>query len=222
MQLIWRRMSGPILITGTALAIVAIDYRVVDIPIPNPLVVTWAALGGILLVAGLLLRSSHTTMERERAAHATAQRLAAALDQTDIGVVLLDSDTRAEFINKAFRGYFALPDALAESKPPLIALMYHGRDTNAYQMPEHERDHFIARRTEMIRAGDSTPIDLRLSSGQVLRLNCKALPDGGRMLSYTPVTDLIRRDDDASQIDHYLALRQVDRSASARFLGAAE
>lgn len=222
MQLILRRMTGPILVTGAALALIAVNEQAVDIPIPNPLVVTWAALGGILLVAGLLLRSSHMTMVRERAAHATADRLAAALDQTDIGVVLLDADTRAEFINKAFRGYFGLPEEFARSKPPLIALMYHGRDTNAYQMPEHERDQFIARRTEMIRAGDSTPIDLRLSNGQVLRLNCKALPDGGRMLSYTPVTDLIRRDDDASQLDHYLSLRRVGHSASARFLGAAE
>jgi PAS domain-containing protein len=214
-------MSGPVAVTGVALAALAINYRAVDIPIPNPLVLTWAAMGGILLVAGLLLKSSQTTLERERAHHASAERLAAALDQTDIGVVLLDADTRAEFINRAYRTQFGLPDDLARSRPPLIALMYHGRDTHAYQMPENERDNFIARRTEMIRAGDATPIDLRLGNGQVLRLNCKALPDGGRMLSYTPVTDLIRRDDDVSQFDHYLSLRK-ERSPSERFLGAAE
>ena len=33
------------------------------------------------------------------------------------------------------------------------------------------------------------------------------------MLSYTPVTDLIRRDDDASQFDHYLSMRKGDRAA---------
>ena len=46
----------------------------------------------------------------ERQHHATAARLSAALDQVDIGIVLLDADTRAEFINRAFRDYFSLPD----------------------------------------------------------------------------------------------------------------
>ena len=74
--------------------------------------------------------------------------------KVDIGIVLLDSDTRAEFINRAFRDYFSLSDAQADSKPPFIALMYHGRDTGAWELPGHELSAFIARRTEMMRAGD--------------------------------------------------------------------
>ncbi|KAH2812057.1 hypothetical protein KXV85_005224, partial [Aspergillus fumigatus] len=38
------------------------------------------------------------------------------------GIVLLGADTRAEFINRAFRDYFALPDEIADSQPPFIAL----------------------------------------------------------------------------------------------------
>jgi hypothetical protein len=135
--------------------------------------------------------------------------------------VLLDADTRAEFINRAFRDYFALPDAQADSKPPFIALMYHGRDTGAWQLPEDELSEFIARRTEMIRTGDSTPINLNLADGQVLRFICTALPDGGRMLSYTPVTDLVRHSDDPGSADYYRGLRGSYRSL-ARQLGAAE
>ena len=95
--------------------------------------------------------------------------LSAALDQVDIGIVLLDSDTRAEFINRAFRDYFSLSDEKADSKPPFIALMYHGRDTGAYELPEEELSAFIARRTELMRSGDSTPININLRDGQVLR-----------------------------------------------------
>ena len=130
-----------------------------------------------------------------RQQHATSARLAAALDQVDIGIVLLGADTRAEFINRAFRDYFALPDEQADSQPPFIALMYHGRDTGAYELPEDQLAHFIAARTEMMRVGDSTPININLADGQVLRFSCTALPDGGRMLSYTPVTDLVRYSD---------------------------
>lgn len=157
-----------------------------------------------------LVRARRRLRGRERSHHATAERLSAALDRIDIGVLLLNADTRAEFINQAFRDYFALPDDKADSKPPLIALMYHARDIHAYKLPDDEIDAFIARRVELIRSGQYAPTTLRLSNGRVLRVSCTALPDGGRMLSYTPVTDLIRHDDAAAQRDYYLSLRDGD------------
>jgi PAS domain-containing protein len=176
---------------------------------------------GTAVLTGLLRKKMLNAIAWERDRHATATRLAAALDEIDIGVVLLDADTRAEFINRAFRKYFALSDAKADSKPPFIALMYHGRDTGAWQLPEDELSTFIAKRTEMIRTGDSTPININLADGQVLRFTCTALPDGGRMLSYTPVTDLVRYSDDPGSAGYYQALRSSHRSL-ARQLGAAE
>jgi PAS domain-containing protein len=162
---------------------------------------------GTAVMTGLLRKKLMDAFAWESRSHATAERLAAALDQVDIGIVLLDADTRAEFINRAFRDYFALPDDKADSKPPFIALMYHGRDTGAYEMPEDELNHFIAQRTLMMRAGDQTPINIKLRDGQVLRFSCTVLPDGGRMLSYTPVTDLVRHTDDPAQVDYYQSLR---------------
>ena len=61
--------------------------------------------------------------------------LRAALDEVRIGVVLLDRELRAQFINRAFRRMWRLPDSKAENKPPFVALMYHGRDTRAYEIP---------------------------------------------------------------------------------------
>jgi PAS domain-containing protein len=162
------------------------------------------------------------TLSWERRHHATSVRLSAALDQVDIGIVLLDSDTRAEFINRAFRHYFSLPDEKADSKPPFIALMYHGRDTGAYELREEELSAFIARRMEMMRVGDSTPININLRDGQVLRFSCTALPDGGRMLSYTPVTDLVRHTDDPALADYYRSLRGIDAHGPGQGLRAAE
>ena len=162
---------------------------------------------GTAAITGLLRKKWMDAIAWERTHHATAERLSAALDQVDIGIVLLDADTRAEFINRAFRDYFSLPDDKADSKPPFIALMYHGRDTGAYELPEEELNAFIAERTEMMRSGDSTPININLAGGEVLRFSCTALPDGGRMLSYTPVTDLVRRTDDPARADYYRSLR---------------
>jgi PAS domain-containing protein len=173
-------------------------------------------------ITGLLRQKWIDAFAWEQKHHATAVRLSAALDQVDIGIVLLDADTRAEFINRAFRDYFSLSDQQADAKPPFIALMYHGRDTGAYELPKDELSLFIAKRIEMMRAGDSTPININLADGQVLRFSCTALPDGGRMLSYTPVTDLVRHTDDPDNGDYYRALRGGGERSLARHLRAAE
>ena len=124
---------------------------------------------GTAVITGLLRQKMMDAVSWESARHATAARLASALDQIDIGVVLLDKDTRADFINRAFRDYFSLPDEKADSRPPFIALMYHGRDTGAYELPKDELSAFIAQRTELMRVGDSTPININLADGQVMR-----------------------------------------------------
>jgi PAS domain-containing protein len=194
-------------------------YDTSDIVRLGMLAVTALGTAGI---TGLLRKRLMDAFAWERRHHATAERLSAALDQVDIGIVLLDSDTRAEFINRAFRDYFSLSDAKADSKPPFIALMYHGRDTGAYELQEDELSAFIAERTEMMRTGDSTPIDINLANGKVLRFSCTALPDGGRMLSYTPVTDLVRHTDDPADAGYYQSLRGGGDRGFARHLRAAE
>ncbi len=100
--------------------------------------------------------------------------------------------------------------------------MYHGRDTGAFELPAEELNAFIARRMEMMRIGDSTPINIRLKDGTVLRFSCTALAGGGRMLSYTPVTDLVRHADDPGSADYFRALRSGSDRALARHLRAAE
>lgn len=89
-------------------------------------------------------------------------------------------------------------------------------------MPEEELTAFIAERTEKMRTGDSTPININLRDGQVLRFICTALPDGGRMLSYTPVTELVRRTDDPARAEQYRLMRQKRFQGPFQDLRAAE
>jgi PAS domain-containing protein len=194
-------------------------YDTSDLVRLSMLAITAAGTAGI---TGLLRKKLMDAFAWERKHHATAERLSAALDQVDIGIVLLDSDTRAEFINRAFRDYFSLPDQKADSKPPFIALLYHGRDTGAYELPQQELSAFIARRMELMRSGDSTPITIDLADGQVFRFSCTVLPDGGRMLSYTPVTDLVRHTDEPANADYYRSLRGGGDRGLDRHLHAAE
>jgi diguanylate cyclase (GGDEF)-like protein len=149
--------------------------------------------------------------------------LRAALDEIGVGVVLLDHELRSQFINRAFRRMWALPDAVADHRPPFIALMYHGRDTNAYRVPAAELDAYVAERVRLVRAGDATPLDLRRSNGEIVRMECAVLPDGGRMLSYTTVTDIVRHSDELETLRHALdnvseGVVLLDADLNAQFL----
>lgn len=122
--------------------------------------------------------------------------LRAALDEAKFGVVLLDAELRAQFINRAFRRMWRLPDSKAASRPAFVALLYHGCDTRAYELPESELDAYVDQRVAEVKAGNPPPRDIRLASGEVLRVQCSALPSGGRVLSYTSVTDIVRHSDE--------------------------
>lgn len=216
---------GSAIITVIGAALLALSHRTA----PGFAAVDLAQLGlsalttaGTACITGLMRERLLDAFAAERHNNAVAARLSAALDQVDIGIVLLDAETRAEFINRAFRDYFALPDEKADDKPPFIALMYHGRDTGAFELPEDELGIFIARRIDMVRTGDATPINIRLRNGEVLRFVCTALPDGGRMLSYTPVTDLVRHTDAPARADYYRSLRDSTGRKLIRYLRVAE
>ncbi|WP_249148084.1 sensor domain-containing diguanylate cyclase [Bradyrhizobium sp. AUGA SZCCT0177] len=122
--------------------------------------------------------------------------LRAALDVVDVGVLLLDANLKSQFINRAFRRMWALPDEVADRNPAFVALMYHGRDTRAYEIAPAEIDAYVANRVRLVREGDTTPLDLRRTNGDVVRMQCANLPNGGRMISYTYVTDIVRHMDE--------------------------
>ncbi len=121
--------------------------------------------------------------------------LRSGLDEVAFGVVLLDQGMRAQFINRAFRRMWRLPDAKADARPSFTTLMQHGCMTGAYEIPARDLDAYVAERVAHVKAGNPAPVDLRLTNGEALRFQCTALPAGGRMLSYTPVTDIVRHTD---------------------------
>ena len=119
-----------------------------------------------------------------------------------------------------------LPEAKAESRPAFVTLMYHGRDTRAYDVADDELDAYVEGRVAHVRAGDPTPIDLRLTNGEIIRFQCTKLPDGGRMLSYTDVTDIVARADELQRLHGALdAMEQgiilLDSKLNVEFMNVA-
>lgn len=163
------------------------------------LVVLTVCTPAIAVMIGILQARAQRALALERTANKELMSLRAALDQSDVGVVLLDSEMRAQFINRAFRRLWRLPDEVAERKPAFVGLMYHGRNAKTFMLPANQID-FIAEQTALIRAGDERPFDIRLANGEVTRSRCKVLADGGRMVTYGNVSDLVRTADEMADL----------------------
>jgi diguanylate cyclase (GGDEF)-like protein len=118
--------------------------------------------------------------------------LRAIVDDLDDGIVVLDQQRRARFINRAFRRFWRVPDELAESGPSFIKLMYHKRGMEAYPVSQERFGDYVAQQLTLIRTGEERPLNIELRNGKVLQFRCKALPDGGRLLTYGNVSELAR------------------------------
>lgn len=166
----------------------------------NRLLVLVVCTPAFTVLIGLLQQRLQKALERERAANRELEPLRAALDQSEVGVVLLDEDMRAQFVNRAFRKVWQMPDELADRKPLLAELMAHGRESKAHAVPADQLESYLAERIALVRAGDERPVDMRLADGGVVRCRCKPLTDGGRMLTYGNVGDLVRSADEFAEM----------------------
>jgi diguanylate cyclase (GGDEF)-like protein len=124
--------------------------------------------------------------------HSELQALHAALDRIEEGVVLLDRDLRTHFMNRAIREIGGLRERAPGERPTFAELLDEVRVNTAYAIPADQVDAYVAQRVEYVRSGNPNPVDLRMADGKVLRFKCNVLPDGGRMLIYANVTDLVR------------------------------
>jgi diguanylate cyclase (GGDEF)-like protein len=147
------------------------------------------------------MRQVQTVRFEAQALHRELISLRAGLDRIEVGMVLLDQGRNAQFVNRAFRRIWRLPDELCDAKPTFARLlMFHERNAVSCAVPSTQFDACIASQLEMIQTGDEQPVDIRFTNGEVFRFGCKALPDGGRFLSYGNVTDLIHRTDTLEEI----------------------
>lgn len=144
------------------------------------------------LVVGTLQSRARRERERIVAAHSELDTIRAALDQVDYGVMLLDGDLRVQFMNRAIFRNGALRERVLGEKPPATELLREFATSGVYPVPADKINRFIAKSLKIVRTGDPTPIDLHLTDGNIVRVRCNILPDGGRMLTYTDVTDLVR------------------------------
>ena len=111
--------------------------------------------------------------------------LKSALDEVEYGLVILGKDFEAEFINRAFQRMWALPSLPKRATYNFADIVEHGRRTGLYfTEPASLEDHVRQRKGR-----------LRLTDGRVLKFECKLLPDGRRIMTFTDISDLVHTAD---------------------------
>ncbi len=91
--------------------------------------------------------------------------LRGALNEIDIGIVLLDKDLRPQFVNRAFMQMWHLTDVPAVAKLDFEGLMRLVVSRQSSPMPTAKFNELIKKRTILIRAGVADPRDARIDSG---------------------------------------------------------
>ena len=184
--------SAPVLITSTHFIVLPADRSLIMGIMTAFVLGLPLATAGFRMRAVRLLDQERRARTRVEAASKELHILQAALDHVDYGVILLDESLRARFINRASRKLWNIPATLADSRPHFRDLMHNACDGGAFPLPPAALEAYVEQRVALVRSGDETPIDLHLASGSTVRFRCETLPAGGRFLSYTDVTDLVR------------------------------
>ena len=129
----------------------------------------------------------------ERTGHLYSD-LARTIDSMKMGVVLLDSELRAEIINRAFYDIWKVTPADVAVGSPFRALMDVNRHNGIYDVPDSEWEAYVASRLAEIRSGDVEPREFRRADGCTMIYSVTALSGGKRLVSYYDITEMKRRE----------------------------
>ncbi|WP_457798804.1 GGDEF domain-containing protein [Methylocystis sp. S23] len=164
----------------------------------------------------------------EALAHAQTElrRLYAALDNVDSGLLILDRDLRVLYLNPVLYRIFGIarPEEIFGREPAYEEFLRAAHSVCAVDLED-----YIERRLAWVRSGDLRPMDLNMSSGKVIRCHLSVLPDGGRMLTYSDVTDLVEQARELERLAttdaltglfnrrHFLALAEMEWMRARRY-----
>src|SRR4051794_40819254 len=108
------------------------------------------------------LGSTAASQNRRSARSEDLLALRDALDQVNYGILLLDSDLRAHFINRAFGKIWPLPDDGEDGDRGFAALPQHGLKAAIYDVPADQVETYFAERLDALRKGGIDPHELQL------------------------------------------------------------
>jgi diguanylate cyclase (GGDEF)-like protein len=120
--------------------------------------------------------------------------LGQALDLVNVGILLLNRDLRARFINRRQAELFGLPPALLASGPRFRDLLDHAGANGWFAVPEEGLTQYLNEREAAVREGSIPPTQISLKDGRRLLFSCVPCPDGGRILTYADISQELHRE----------------------------
>ena len=152
--------------------------------------------------------------------------LCAALDNVHSGLLILDGNLRAVYSNPALHRMFKSFSAaeIRSRKLSYEELLRAARTASAVDLQD-----YVAKRLAWVRSGDPTPMDLKMSNDTNLRCHLAVLPDGGRMLIYSDVTDMVRHAEEMERLAttdgmtgifnrrHFMTLADLEWNKACRY-----
>jgi diguanylate cyclase (GGDEF)-like protein len=115
------------------------------------------------------------------------------LEHCGQGIILLDRKMRVRSVNRAARVIWGL-NPLQYHNVSYAEFLLRAA-AGAFQIHREVLEDFVIARYVAVEAGDDVPVDLSLPGGRVVRSQCSVTPDGGRIISFTDVSDLALRAD---------------------------
>ena len=116
------------------------------------------------------------------------------IDSMQMGVVLLNSQLKAEIINKAFYDIWKVEPGDVTVGSPFRALMDINRHNGIYDVDDVEWERYVASRLAEIRAGDIAPREFSRADGCTMIYSVTALSGGKRLVSYYDITEMKQRE----------------------------
>lgn len=179
-SIMFRNVSGP-----TSGMILAQHFAIMILPF-------CALASGLVLhlIRSLLRRAAHSRVVAHQAG-LELRSLREALDCSKDGIAVLDGDMNMQFANQIFRRLFRFLPGFIDTKPNYSEVVRRALYGGAYEIDDSQRETIHSERMAFVRSGNPLPVLLKLAGGKKIRFTCGVLPDGGRMLNYTDVTDMV-------------------------------
>lgn len=123
----------------------------------------------------------------------TLNALGDALDLVDFGIILLNGDLRACFINGRLSEIWNIQPALLATGPTFRELLENAASNGWYGVAAADLPAYLDEREADVRAGSIPPTLVNVSDERKILFRCIACADGRRVLTYADISHEVQR-----------------------------